>query len=328
MAYIKERNGKYIATIRVDGKRIAKTFDTYLAAKVWGEAATTPIPIHHITDKPQYKASFEEVLLRYLSEVTPTHKGWKHEAQMIKQLIRDVGWVKRPFGALSLDEVRRWRDNRLLSVTPATVSRHLDIVKSACKHAEMEWDWVTQVEMLKRIKIERPKQAEKVRRIAPDKIERLLWSADQANVDWLRPVIEFALLTAMRRSEITALRWEHIDFDKKLLLVADTKNGIDRTLPLYDAVANLLQLLPRTGERVFNISSNSLTKGWNRCTKRANVSGVRFHDLRHEAVSRLFDRGLTPIEVAKISGHRTLSMLMRYSHADSDTIIAKLKGVQ
>ena len=58
------------------------------------------------------------------------------------------------------------------------------------------------------------------------------------------------------------------------------------------------------------------------------MSGVRFHDLRHEAVSRLFDRGLTPIEVAKISGHRTLSMLMRYSHADSDTIIAKLKGVQ
>ena len=73
------------------------------------------------------------------------------------------------------------------------------------------------------------------------------------------------------------------------------------------------------------MTANALKHGFQRLRKRAGLGHIRFHDLRHEAVSRLFEKGLTPPEVASVSGHRTLSQLMRYSHADLNAVADKMK---
>jgi integrase len=94
-----------------------------------------------------------------------------------------------------------------------------------------------------------------------------------------------------------------------------------RSLP---APLEIIGTTPRAGDNVFPVTANALRLAWERLRRRAGVSGLRFHDLRHEAVSRFFEKGLNMPEVAAISGHRDPRMLMRYTHPKAEAIAAKL----
>ena len=98
--------------------------------------------------------------------------------------------------------------------------------------------------------------------------------------------------------------------------------------PLSKAAMGLLEGLwdscEDSEERVFPITGNALRLAWERIKQRAGIEDLRFHDLRHEAISRFFEKGLSVPEVAAISGHRDLRMLQRYAHARNEVIIAKL----
>jgi integrase len=109
-----------------------------------------------------------------------------------------------------------------------------------------------------------------------------------------------------------------------LLKVKDTKNGEDRVVPLSNKSLSILQSLPRLGTTVFNASHSSLQNAWKRLIKRSGLIDLHFHDLRHEAISRFIERGLTIPEAASISGHKTQSMLLRYAHPDLSYIKKKV----
>ena len=123
-----------------------------------------------------------------------------------------------------------------------------------------------------------------------------------------------------------SLRWDHIDREGRSLLIPHTKNGHSRTLPLTTDVAEILDTVPRTGDRIFLLTRNAFRLAWDRLRARAGLADLHFHDLRHEAISRFFERGLTVPEVALISGHRDARMLFRYAHANQEAIIRKLVG--
>ena len=86
------------------------------------------------------------------------------------------------------------------------------------------------------------------------------------------------------------LLWEDVDLDSRLLKVRDTKNGEDRVIPLSNKSLSILQSLPRLRESVFNASHSSLQNAWKRLIKRSDLDDLYFHDLRHEAISRMFKR--------------------------------------
>jgi integrase len=135
----------------------------------------------------------------------------------------------------------------------------------------------------------------------------------------------FGLATGMRRGEILAVRQQQIDFAGRALLIPETKNGHARTIPLSNEAIALLHGLRREGQdRVFPITANAFRLAWERVKNRAGIGDLRFHDLRHEAISRFFERGLTAPEVALISGHRDMRMLFRYAHATRERILEKL----
>jgi integrase len=140
----------------------------------------------------------------------------------------------------------------------------------------------------------------------------------------LRPLIEFATETAMRRSELLRLRWSDINYDSSLAKLEVTKNGEGRDIPLSPRALHILASLPRDGERIFPITDNSVRLAWSRLVKRAALADYHFHDLRHEAISRFFEQGLSIPEVALISGHKTPSMLFRYTHLKAVAIVDKL----
>jgi integrase len=130
----------------------------------------------------------------------------------------------------------------------------------------------------------------------------------------------------MRRGEILAITTDHLDCTARSLLIPETKNGHARTVPLTnDAVALLHSYRTAAGGRSFPVTANAFRLAWQRVKQRAGVDDLRFHDLRHEAISRFFERGLTVPEVALISGHRDARMLFRYAHANRQNILVKLE---
>lgn len=142
--------------------------------------------------------------------------------------------------------------------------------------------------------------------------------------------VMLALETALRKSEIQTLTRQQIDLTKRLFYLPETKNGTVRMVPLtkpatkvlFEAMSNPIN--SADGEFVFEGEATDpvtgqrkpydSTEAWKIVRKRAGLIDLRFHDLRHEAVSRLVDVGLGDQEVAAISGHKSLQMLKRYTH--------------
>jgi integrase len=156
---------------------------------------------------------------------------------------------------------------------------------------------------------------------------RLLAACDLGRNRWLKPLIILALETAMRRGELVGLLWEHVDLEKRVAHLPQTKNGDSRDVPLSQrATATLATLAQDRGDRklVLPLSGNATRLAWEHLRVRAECDGLHFHDLRHEAVSRLFERGLNVVEVAAISGHRELKMLQRYTHLRAVDLVARL----
>ena len=106
------------------------------------------------------------------------------------------------------------------------------------------------------------------------------------------------------------------------------KNGHPRTIALSEAALAALAGVQRHEDeaRIFPMSANALRLAWERLKRRAGIEDLRFHDLRHEAISRLFEKGLNVPEVAVMSGHRDPRMLFRYTHPRPEDIARKLAG--
>ena len=131
----------------------------------------------------------------------------------------------------------------------------------------------------------------------------------------------------MRRGEILSLCWLDVHLDKRYKHLPDTKNGDSRDVPLSPQAMELLRELPRNirgDQAVFPLHFEALKSSWRRACSRADISDLRFHDLRHEATSRFFEKGLNVIDMAAITGHKDLRMLQRYTHLRAEDLALKL----
>jgi integrase len=138
----------------------------------------------------------------------------------------------------------------------------------------------------------------------------------------------------MRFGELANVTWTNVNLDKRTIFLPDTKNGSSRTVPLSTRALNVIQTQPRSiGGRLFSAKPGSVRSAFLIALTKAQATQpeskvflreLRFHDLRHEAVTRMFEKGLNPIEVGMVSGHKTMSMLQRYTHLRSADLVAKL----
>ena len=161
------------------------------------------------------------------------------------------------------------------------------------------------------------------RRLKGDEEARLL---EAANAPY-REVITLAIETAMRAGELRTLKWSNIDLDARTAILPNTKNGERRKVPLSSRAVASLRTLRGTneGDDVLPMCTRILSKKFQLLCQEAGVEGLRFHDLRHEATSRLFERGLNIMEVAAITGHKNLEMLKRYTHLRAEELVLKLR---
>jgi integrase len=258
--------------------------------------------------------------------VTPLKRGAHVEASRINAILRrDI--CHRTLAKLTTSDVALYRDARLQTVSPSSVIRELNTISHAVEIARREWGlWLPRnpVKMVRRPSAPPGRK----RRLKDDEEQRLLAACDRGRNRYLKPLVILAIETGMRRGELVGLEWEHVDLERRVAHLPLTKNGESRDIPLSKRATQTLQELAtsakRDPKRVFAISGDSVRLAWEHLRVRAGLADIRFHDLRHEAVSRLFEKGLNIAEVSAISGHKELRMLQRYTHLRAIDLVQRL----
>ena len=223
---------------------------------------------------------------------------------------------------LTRRELRAYRDAK----SGTGVNRDLALVSNVLKWGRAERDLPVDPAIMKGLK--RPENGARTRRLRPGE-EAALMAAAPSIAPWLAPAITLLVETGMRRGELFGLTWADVDLKRRVATLRATKNGdANVPVPLSTRAASALEALPRgIGQaRVLPIGCvDALGDGFRDACKRAGIEGLRLHDLRAEAVSRLFERGLSLPEVRAISRHKS-SALLRYVRSGDVEALARRLG--
>jgi integrase len=328
MATIRKRGNKWQVQVRRQGSgALSRSFHVLKDAEEWsrhmevladrGDLPADPAALRGIT--------LGQLVERYRDTVSPRKRTHEAEKLALNAFLRHP-ICRRPVSDITTAHFAAYRDERLKCVKPASVKRDLAPIHNLYEVARTEWDLPIRENPLSKLKFADCDQRRE-RRLRPGELEALIEAAKLTRNNLVLPIVTLALETATRRGEILAIRKQHINLDKRTLLIPESKNGRARTIPLSMLAGELLSTHLCEG-RLFPLSANAFRLAWQRLTKRAAITDLHFHDLRHEAISRLFEKGLSVPEVALISGHRDLRMLLRYTHPMSEGILRKLDGVR
>ncbi len=336
----------YQAIIRKRGfPSQTKTFRTKRDAESWAKVIESEMLRGVWSNRSEAeRTTVAELLDRYAREVLPNLKGGREEVSRIGTLKKHLG--SYTLASLSPSAVAGYRDTRLQEVSSQSVKHELGLLNRALKKGVQEWGIALPAGLPTSL-VKMPKQAPpRDRRFQGDEGERLLAACGDSKNPWLLPVVLFAVETSMRAGEIletkgtkgedgqrpirtTGLLWKRVDLNKRVAQVPakEAKNGIARAVPLSSAAVQILRSLPRTLDgKVFGTTYEAIHGAFDRACERAGIEDFRFHDLRHEAASRFFEKGLNPMQAAAVTGHKTLQMLKRYTHLRAEDLARLLDG--
>jgi integrase len=327
MATIRKREGKWQALVRRHGSRqIAKTFLSRKSAEQWARQMEirleSGIP-DHLADIPFQ--CFADVIRRYEAEVSRQKRGYSVEQYRLQTISKSCLGKLSPLQVTG-PQIARFRDDRLKTAGNATVRRDLGLLRHVLEVARLEWGLPYPQNPVDLIQKPQPPQG-RSRRLSKDEEKCLFAALNSCRNPEVPLIVRLAIETGMRRGEIVKLHWQDIDMMNRTALLRETKNGEDRTVPLSPAaIAILQQQAAEQGikGRVFSTTGSGLQQAWERVLARSGIVDLHFHDLRHEAISRFFERGLSVPEVALISGHKTPAMLFRYTHLRAEAVALKL----
>ncbi|WP_338628028.1 site-specific integrase [Enterobacter sp. JJBC] len=276
------------------------------------------------------KLPLGKALDKYYCTISVSKRGHLQEFYRINVIKRSALALKCMDEVTSVD-IADYRDMRLntisertgRSVSASTVRLELALLSSLYNLARIEWGTCSH------------NPVEHVRKPAasPGRTRRLTSTEERRITRALRPknsqllaIFQLALETAMRQGEILSLRWEYVDLHLGIAHLPLTKNGSARDVPLSWKARQVLREFagPMSGP-IFTYTSNGFKSAWRVLMAELEIYDLHFHDLRHEAISRLFELGtLNVMEVAAISGHKSMSMLKRYTHLRATQLVSKL----
>jgi integrase len=312
---------------RIGLPAVSKTFKTKHDAEVWSRSVESEQDRGVFVNRSEAdRVTVGELMDRYIVEVTPLKRSAKNDKQRLL-------FLKRHFGHFIVSQLQSrhiaaYRDKRLSEGRQgATVVKEIGSLRHLLDVAIKDWGvpLVSNAATL----VRKPKQSRgRDRRLAEGEERRLLDACKSSKSPLLAPLVTLALETGMRLGEMLVLEWKHVDLTRQTAYLPLTKNGEARVVPLSKRAAQTLQSLPRhiQSPRVFWAwaKADSFENVWRRAVCRAGIEDLRFHDLRHEATSRLFEKGLNVMEVASVTGHKTLQMLKRYTHLRAADLIDRL----
>ena len=338
MASIQKRNGSYRARIKHAGKVVqSKTFGSRLEAVQWAKQIEAQLQLGiyiepHSSPKPFHGVYFEQAATHYMKTHSIHKKIVRSETYRLKALIKR-------WGNLTVEQVDKLavltlRDDLLkLGRSGETINHYFNTISKLFQMLEGDWDLSipNPIKGIKRM----PAPQGRTKRVNVMMEEHLIASCHALSMPLLSLIIQFAIQTGMRRGELMGLSWGDIDLPNRRAYLHTSKNGEPRQVPLTKKAITILDELKTMGtNEVFPMSMNVLRNQFEKAVIHAknHWSGIgvnpfndlRFHDLRHEALSRLSDTGLNVIELSCISGHKTMAMLKRYTHPSHEAILEKI----
>jgi len=343
---VKTPSGNWKALVRKTGwPTTVKTFRIKRDAEDWARRTEDEMVRGvYIQRSGSERTTLQAALQRYLSDITPTKKlsTQKAEHTKAKQLIKGLG--KYSMAALSAEVIAAYRDERLASLTNRgaptsnnTVRLELALLSHLYTIAIQEWGLGLTFNPV--LNIRKPSPGEgRTRRLEAGEEVRLLRAVNDHSNPMLGWIVVIALETGMRSSEITSLRRSQVDMNRRVIRLTDTKNDGSRTVPLSrkatEVFAAALENPLRTTETDLIFFGEpgqdgrrrpyAFTRAWALVKAKLGMKDLRFHDLRHEAVSRFVESGLSDQEVSAISGHKSMQMLKRYTHLRAEDLVDKL----
>src|SRR6266702_3816614 len=256
---------------------------------------------------------FNEFAQMYLERAVSLMKSIRTERNRVKRWVKDLGM--RPIGRITRAEIESWRREKMSRCKPATINRDLSRLRHMLNIA-VEWELLEKSPM-QGMKFLRENNA-RTRYLSVGECHRLI---DSCIAPHIRAIVTVALHTGMRLGEILNLRWQDLDFSSGFILVRDSKNGQARQVGIDSMISTLLRSWPRlsdqdivftsvmTGGRIVDIRAGFL----NAC-KRAGITGLHFHDLRHTFASQFVMAGGDLYILKEILGHKSITMTQRYAH--------------
>ena len=301
-----------------------RTFDSKAKAEAWASMIESEMARGMFVSRTEAEGTtLSEALDRYRNEVIPKKKQQAREDRRASAIAQHA-LARRPLASIhGKDVVAYIKTREAGGAGPNTIRLDLALLSHLFAIARKEWGMESlgnPVELVRKPKLPQGR----TRRLEDGEEARLLEAA-KAYGGEIQRLIPWAIETAMRRGEIAAMRWEHLDKKARVLLIPETKAGTPRRVPLSSKALAALEGLPRRIDgAVWNMRPDSISQAFERVCKAADIEGLTFHDLRHEATSRLFEKGLNPMEVAAITGHKTLQMLKRYTHLRAEDLVGRL----
>lgn len=324
---------------RKNAPTAAKTFRERREAVAWATLLEGEILSGY--SSPRIEATRHTVAdaIKQYKEVELSRKTRKPKAQ-----IAQLDWWSTELGHLKLAQLTgplicRCRDKLASGTTvqgkprqPATVNRYLAALSHVLSVATRDWGWMPESPMSRVRKLKEPRG--RVRYLSSEELNALVAAGARSSDPYLYVILILAISTGMRRGEITTLRVGDIDWERKRIILQQTKNGERRAVPLASRPGKLLREIIPTDAHRNDPAFPSTTPGyedrpwdfqraWKGVLKEAQLDDFRFHDLRHSCASYLAMTGATTTEIAEVLGHKTLQMVKRYAHL-TESHISKL----
>lgn len=323
MATIRQRGNRWQCIVKRKGHPLlSNTFELKKDAEKWGRQQERLIDTGEWVDRSTAQQTpLCDLLKRYALEVSSTKRGKDVELIRLAALQRHT-IAKYSAAAVTGQLLAEWRDNRLKDVSTGTVAREMQLISHVFAVAIREWGIALQTNPVSLVR-KPPAGKPRDRTLTNDQRVALVTASAQCQSPWVQPVVIFALETATRRGEILDLTWDGVDLQRATAKVSG-KTGA-RTVPLSPACVAMLRTLPRSLDgRVFPVTIETLKQAYQRAVKRAGIDDLTFHDLRHDALTRLAKLGFNVLELRAISGHTTANMLQRYVSIDAGDLAGKL----
>jgi len=321
----KMKNGKWKALVRKTGfPHMSKQFELKKEAEKWAYEKERDIELKLHISKDALNLTIGQLIERYIAEKGAKNFG-RSKLGALKMLQKHLQDTK--LGQFDEQAVIRYCEKRSKTAGPSTITVELTYLGLVLKIAQQIW----RLNIPNLIASARPtlsyrgfigKGNQRDRRPTLDEIKQLCDYFDAKGGKMpMSDIIQFAIATAMRAGEIINLRWSDLDVANKCILIRDRKDpqkkiGNNQWVPLLnicgiDAFA-IVQKQERTNERIFPWADGTISSLFPRACKALKIKDLRFHDLRHEACSRMSDEGFNQFEISKCSGHKDIRMLARY----------------
>lgn len=352
---VKTPSGTWKALIRKAGwPTTIKTFRLKKDADDWSRRTEDEMVRGLFIQRgPSERMTFAAAMKRYLADVTPTKRPLTQNAEKNRAVSLVEFFGKYSLAAITTELIAQYRDERLAGEDRAkgggeaqpraanTVRLDLALIGHLFTVAVKEWGLGLPYNPV--LNLRRPSPGPgRNRRLSADEESRLLTAVDKHSNPMLSWIVRIAIETGMRSSEIATLRLSQVELERRIVRLIETKNTLPRTVPLSMAATESFRLAlnnpvrPDGTDLIFYGEPGrdgkrrpyNFNKVWADIKTGVGITDFKFHDLRHEAVSRLVESGLSDQEVASISGHKSMQMLRRYTHLRAEDLVAKLDSLR